>query len=121
MSGMNSNRKQYEPLDDAVMDVIDELRGAHSGRTLEVMWGFSHNRTATILRRGTPPPTVGEVDAMVGAFGKIASDVIEEAERRLGGGTVVQLHPNEPLSDPDANVEPIAALKREIAEEHEEQ
>ncbi|MFW7414714.1 hypothetical protein [Demequina sp. SO4-18] len=78
---MNANRKPYGPFDDAVMDVIDELRGDLSGRTVAMKSGLGHNRTATILRRGTPPPTVGEVEALALGFGKLASEIIERAEQ----------------------------------------
>lgn len=117
---MNTNAKPWGPLDNAAMDVIDELKGGMSGRAFGKVCDIAHNRLATILRRDTPPPTLGEVERLAAPFDKSASWVTEEAERRLyGNGAAVT--PLRPVSDPDGTMldKPIAAQTRDVQSEHE--
>ena len=81
---VGKNRKDYGPLDAAVMDVVDDLQGDMSGSELARRSGIGHNRMAVILRRDTPPPTVGEVELIGMVFNKPASEIVAEAEAALG-------------------------------------
>lgn len=94
MATMSTNRKHYGPLDEAAMRIIDELRGEMSVRAVSRASKISHNRTATIFRRDTPPPTMTELEALARVFGKSASWVVQEAERREVFGTVTDLWPH---------------------------
>lgn len=79
----NANRKRYEPLDSAALDVIDELRAGMSGTELGRRSGIKHNRMAKILRRDTPPATISELEAIAAVFDRKASDIVGAAEAAL--------------------------------------
>lgn len=82
---MSRTPKQYEGMDAAVAGILDSAveSSGQSLRSVAEKAGMSHNRLGKILRRDTPPPTVGEVDRIAVALGMTASEVFTLAESEV--------------------------------------
>lgn len=90
MASMAKHRKELSEIDFLVQSLLAEavedagLPQAELGKRT----GMSQNRVGIILRRETPPASVGEIGSIAQEVGTSASSLIAEAERRLGRGGV---------------------------------
>ena len=74
--------KALGPVDRHVVGLLASAAEAAdvSQRALESRTGISQGRIGKILRGETPPPSIGEMDALAQALGMKASDVFRDAE-----------------------------------------
>lgn len=82
---MARNRKDLAPIGRAAQSILNDLVEASmiSHRALAEKTGMSQNRVSIILRRDTPPATVGELMAIAQVLGVSVSQILAEAEARI--------------------------------------
>lgn len=83
-------KKVHGPQDEAAVDVLrDEVdRQGVSYRALAARADMSLNRVGIILRKETPPATLGEVDQIAQALGLTLSEVVARASMSQAGYTL---------------------------------
>lgn len=79
---MARTQKALQPVDERIASLLALVveRAGISQRELAAETGMSQNRLGTILRRQSPPATVGEIGTIAAAFGITASAIIAAAE-----------------------------------------
>jgi len=75
--------KQLRPVDVETQRLLAEAidESGFSQERIRDATGISQNRISIIVRRATPPATVGEICAIAHAVGASGSEIIREAER----------------------------------------
>ena len=82
---MARTKKALDPIDSRVQELLSEavartdLTQGQIGKQI----GLSQNRVSIILRRDTPPASIGELHAIAKLVGVRVSDLIEQAETEL--------------------------------------
>lgn len=61
---------------------------------------MSQNRVGIILRRETPPATVGELSAIARAVGRTGAEFVSQAEQALAAATPANVTPLRPTTTP---------------------
>lgn len=82
---MARNRKDLAPIDHAAQRILNDLVEASgmSHRQIAEATDMSQNRVSTILRRDTPPATMGEIAAIAHAIGTSGAEVFLQAEAEV--------------------------------------
>ena len=77
-------RKEFEPIDEAVADLLGEAvtESGMSYRALRDATGLSINRIGIILRKEPPPATMGEIGALTDATGRDITQLVARADQR---------------------------------------
>lgn len=86
---MARRKKKLAPIDEEVQRLLAE-QVEKSGLTQDFIGreiDMSQNRVGIILRRETPPASLGEIDAIAQIAGIKLSDIISRAESNLSNST----------------------------------
>lgn len=82
---MARRKKDLEPIDREAQRILNDTveNSGKSHADIAAATGMSQNRVSIILRRDTPPASVGEIMAIAHAVGLSGSVIIAQAEEAL--------------------------------------